>query len=301
MSVSIFFIFIISLLLNVYLILYIKSKAKQVTSFIKEMKDEHGTKRMLISERDLFSPVVFEINAVIADYEQQVQQLKKEINSSKELMTSLSHDIRTPLTTLIGYLDAIQLGIVTGLEKEEYIEVSRKKAYALKTYVDRLFEWFKFNSDDYTMDMQNVEIVELTRTLLIDWVPVFEKNKIKFDFDFPEQGLYTLVDKFMYKRVIDNLISNVMEHSEADFFHLSLGYNASKITIKIMDNGVGIDETSIQKVFDRLYKVDQGRSAKGSGLGLAIVRDILQKIDGTITVDSVVNNQTVFTISLNRT
>lgn len=94
-------------------------------------------------------------------------------------MTSLSHDVRTPLTTLIGYLDAVHRGIVTGKDCDEYIETARRKAHDLKKYIDVLFDWFRLNSNEFALEIAAVEAAELTRNILIGWIPVFEEHQME--------------------------------------------------------------------------------------------------------------------------
>ena len=101
-------------------------------------------------------------------------------------MTSLSHDVRTPLTTLIGYLDAAHKGIVNGKERDDYIETARRKAHDLKEYIDVLFDWFKLGSNEFSMNISTVDLTELTRNILIDWIPIFEDAQIDFVADIPE-------------------------------------------------------------------------------------------------------------------
>lgn len=93
-------------------------------------------------------------------------------------MTSLSHDVRTPLTTLIGYLDAAHKGLVTGKDRDDYIETARRKAHDLKEYIDVLFDWFKLNSNEFALEIQSVEAAELTRNILIDWIPILRINRL---------------------------------------------------------------------------------------------------------------------------
>ena len=99
----------------------------------------------------------------------------------------LFRSVRTPLTTLIGYLDAAHRGIVTGKDKDDYIETARRKAHDLKEYIDILFDWFKLNSNEFAMDINTVEAAELTRNILIDWIPIFEDRQIDYNIDIPEQ------------------------------------------------------------------------------------------------------------------
>ena len=211
-------------------------------------------------------------------------------------MTSLSHDVRTPLTTLIGYLDAAHKGIVTGKDKDEYVEIARRKAHDLKEYIDVLFDWFKLNSDEFVLSIDPVEAAELTRNILIDWIPIFEDKKIDYSIDIPEQPFRVRLDPDAYMRVLNNLVQNVIVHSHADKINISLSKQERTMRILVTDNGVGIEKDDLKHIFERLYKCDKGRSEKGSGLGLSIVHQLVEKMNGTITAESTPGNGTTFTL-----
>ena len=211
-------------------------------------------------------------------------------------MTSLSHDVRTPLTTLIGYLDAAHKGIARGKERDDYIETARRKAHDLKEYIDVLFDWFKLGSNEFSMNISTVDLTELTRNILIDWIPIFEDTQVDFSIDIPEQPFRVSIDPDGYMRILNNLIQNVISHSHADKIEISLSGQGGNIKILLRDNGVGIDKEDLKHIFERLYKCDKGRSEKGSGLGLSIVHQLVEKLNGTITVDSVPGKGTVFTL-----
>ena len=211
-------------------------------------------------------------------------------------MTSLSHDVRTPLTTLIGYLDAAHKGIATGKERDDYIETARRKAHDLKEYIDVLFDWFKLGSNEFSMNISTIDLTELTRNILIDWIPIFEDTQVDFSIDIPEQPFRVRIDPDGYMRILNNLIQNVISHSHADKIEISLSGQGGNIKILLRDNGVGIDKEDLKHIFERLYKCDKGRSEKGSGLGLSIVHQLVEKLNGTITADSVPGKGTVFTL-----
>ncbi len=159
-------------------------------------------------------------------------------------MTSLSHDVRTPLTTLIGYLDAAHKGIVNGKERDDYIETARRKAHDLKEYIDVLFDWFKLGSGEFSMNISTVDLTELTRNILIDWIPIFEDAQIDFVADIPEQPFRVQIDPDGYMRILNNLIQNVISHSQADKVEIALSGMEGNIKILLSDNGVGIDKSS---------------------------------------------------------
>ena len=101
-------------------------------------------------------------------------------------------DVRTPLTTLIGYLDAAHKGLVTGKDRDDYIEIARRKAHDLKEYIDVLFDWFKLNSNEFALEIHPIEAAELTRNILIDWIPIFEDKQVDYDIDILEQPVRVL-------------------------------------------------------------------------------------------------------------
>ena len=209
-------------------------------------------------------------------------------------MTSLSHDVRTPLTTLIGYLDAAHKGLVTGKDRDDYIETARRKAHDLKEYIDVLFDWFKLNSNEFALEIQSVEAAELTRNILIDWIPIFEDKQVEYDIDIPEQPVRVRLDMDSYMRIVNNLIQNVIAHSHADKIKIALSKKENNMELLLADNGVGIEKEDLKHIFERLYKCDKGRSEKGSGLGLSIVHQLVEKMDGNITVESLPGKGTEF-------
>ena len=230
-------------------------------------------------------------------YESRLSTVRQTEETNRQLMTSLSHDVRTPLTTLLGYLDAAHKGLVTGKDRDDYIETARRKAHDLKEYIDVLFDWFKLNSNEFALEIQSVEAAELTRNILIDWIPIFEDKQVDYDIDIPEQPVRVRLDMDSYMRIINNLIQNVIAHSHADKIKISLSKKDNNMELLLADNGVGIEKEDLKHIFERLYKCDKGRSEKGSGLGLSIVHQLVEKMGGSITVESFPGKGTEFVLS----
>lgn len=274
----------------------VKNQIVEMTEALADIKDGNGNRRILSKTNEIVAPLAYEMNDIIVSYEDRLASFRQTEENNKQLMTSLSHDVRTPLTTLIGYLDAAHKGIVTGKDKDDYIETARRKAHDLKEYIDVLFDWFKLNSDEFVIAMDKVETVELTRNILIDWIPVFEDKQIDYSIDIPEQPFWVKLDSDAYMRILNNLIQNVISHSHADKIGISLSKQHKNIKILVMDNGIGIEKEDLKHIFERLYKCDKGRSEKGSGLGLSIVHQLVEKMNGTITVESVEGEGTTFKI-----
>lgn len=191
-------------------------------------------------------------------------------------------------------VDAAHKGLVTGKDRDDYIETARRKAHDLKEYIDVLFDWFKLNSDEFALEIQPVEAAELTRNILIDWIPIFEDKQVDYDIDIPEQPVWVRLDMDSYMRIINNLIQNVIAHSHADKIKIVLSKKENNMELLLADNGVGIEKEDLKHIFERLYKCDKGRSEKGSGLGLSIVHQLVEKMGGSITVESFPGKGTAF-------
>lgn len=275
---------------------HIKMQVSEMLEILNEIQGGNGNRRILAQTSELIAPIAYEISNIIISYENELTEYRKTEEANKQLMTSLSHDVRTPLTTLIGYLDAAHKGIVTGQEREQYIETARKKAYDLKDYIDILFDWFKLNSNEFTMNIAAVEATELTLNILIDWIPIFEDNQIGYIIDIPDRPIKVNLDFNGYTRILNNLIQNVIAHSGADKIKLAMSYENDNMRLILSDNGKGIDKEDLKYIFERLYKCDKGRSEKGSGLGLSIVRQLTERMNGSITADSNAGVGTSFTI-----
>ena len=274
----------------------VKKEISEISDALEDIKNGNGNRRILAETHELIAPLAYAINDIILSYEKRLSACHQTDETNRQLMTSLSHDVRTPLTTLIGYLDAAHKGIVDGKERDDYIETARRKAHDLKEYIDVLFDWFKLGSNEFSMNIAEIDLTELTRNILIDWIPIFEDVQVDFTIDIPEQPFRVQIDPDGYMRILNNLIQNVISHSHADKIEIVLSEQNRNIKILLSDNGIGIDKEDLKHIFDRLYKCDKGRSEKGSGLGLSIVHELVEKLNGTITADSTPGKGTIFTL-----
>ena len=281
---------------SVWTVRRVKKEISEIADALEDIKNGNGNRRILAETHELVAPLAYAINDIILSYEKRLSAYHQTDETNRQLMTSLSHDVRTPLTTLIGYLDAAHKGIVDGKERDDYIETARRKAHDLKEYIDVLFDWFRLGSNEFSMNIAEIDLTELTRNILIDWIPIFEDTQVDFTIDIPEQPFRVQIDPDGYMRILNNLIQNVISHSHADKIEIALSEQNRNIKILLSDNGIGIDKEDLKHIFDRLYKCDKGRSEKGSGLGLSIVHELVEKLNGTITADSTPGKGTIFTL-----
>lgn len=287
---------VLAVLTSFFRIRRVKKQIAEMADALNDVKNGNGNRRILSAANELTAPIAYEINEIVVSYENRLSVVRQAEETNRQLMTSLSHDVRTPLTTLLGYLDAAHKGIVAGKEREDYIETARRKAHELKAYIDVLFDWFKLNSNEFALEPESVEAAELTRNILIDWIPVFEDRQLDYSIDIPEQPVRVRLDTDGYMRILNNIIQNVIAHSHADRIEISLSKQGGNMKLLLADNGVGIEKEDLKHIFERLYKCDKGRSEKGSGLGLSIVHQLVEKMGGSITAESQPGKGTAFTL-----
>ena len=287
---------VLAVLTSFFRIRRVKKQIAEMAGALNDVKNGNGNRRILSAANELTAPIAYEINEIVVSYENRLSVVRQAEETNRQLMTSLSHDVRTPLTTLLGYLDAAHKGIVAGKEREDYIETARRKAHELKEYIDVLFDWFKLNSNEFALEPESVEAAELTRNILIDWIPVFEDWQLDYSIDIPEQPVRVRLDTDGYMRILNNIIQNVIAHSHADRIEISLSKQGGNMKLLLADNGVGIEKEDLKHIFERLYKCDKGRSEKGSGLGLSIVHQLAEKMGGSITAESQPGKGTAFTL-----
>lgn len=284
----------LAVLISSFLIRRVKKQIAEMTDVLIDVRNGNGNRRILSATNELVAPLAYEINEIVVSYENRLSIVRQTEETNRQLMTSLSHDVRTPLTTLIGYLDAAHKGLVTGKDRDDYIETARRKAHDLKEYIDVLFDWFKLNSNEFALEIHPVEAAELTRNILIDWIPIFEDKQVDYNIDIPEQPVRVRLDTDGYMRIINNLIQNVISHSHANKIEIALSKQGNSMKLLLADNGVGIEKEDLRHIFERLYKCDKGRAEKGSGLGLSIVHQLVEKMSGSITVESLAGKGTEF-------
>lgn len=288
---------ILSVSASIHILHHTKKQIMEMSDALKDIQSGNGNRRILSGTLELTAPLAWQINDIVRSYEDRFSVLRQTEETNRQLMTSLSHDVRTPLTTLIGYLDAVHKGSVTGTERDDYTETARRKAHDLKEYIDVLFDWFKLGSGEFSLHMVPADLTGLTRDILVDWIPVLEGRQMEYVIDIPERPFRVNLDPDGYIRIVNNLIQNVLAHSRADQIEISVFQKGENIVLTVSDNGIGIGKEDLTHIFERLYKCDRGRSEKGSGLGLSIVLQLAERMGGRVHADSTPGHGTVFTLS----
>lgn len=273
-----------------------RQKLAEIERAVADIRSGNGCRRILARPGEPAAALVYEINDIVQNYEGRLAALQTAQEANRQLMTSLSHDVRTPLTTLIGALDAAHRGLLTGQAREESLDAARRKAHELKDYVDALFDWFKLQSGEFSLQPRPVEAVELTRNFLADWVPLWEEQGMNYRLQIPEGPFRAALDPDAYRRILNNLLQNALTHSRAQCTSVTLTARDGALEVQVADDGVGIPAEALPHIFERLYKGDASRGSRGSGLGLSIARQLALCMGGSLTAASTPGKGAVFTL-----
>jgi two-component system phosphate regulon sensor histidine kinase PhoR len=225
----------------------------------------------------------------------------KEIQEKKrEFVTAVSHELKTPLTAIKGYIETIEEN-TENPENQEFIRIVKHHTERLEKIVEDLITLAQLEKENPDIEMKNVNLVKVAK----DVVMLFEKKAkekgieitLKYD-EIPEiKG-----DQFRLEQMLINLVDNAVRFTEQGSIKISLSYEKEKsmVKIEVSDTGIGIEKFHIPKIFERFYVVDKARSRKtgGTGLGLSIVKHIVLLHNGTIEVQSSSGKGTTFTINL---
>lgn len=265
---------------------------------LADIKAGDLNRRVLARENDLTQQICYDLNDIAIDNQARLVQQKQAQRSYKRLMTSLSHDVKTPLASLVGYLEAVENGLVSGAEKEAYIHVAASKAHRLGDFVTALFEWVKLDAGEQIFHFEEMDVNELSRSILADWVPVFENSRLDYDIVIPDTDCLLRIDVNAYTRILNNLLQNVMVHSGASRIRFCIDEDGEHVFISVADNGQGMAAEDLPHIFERMYQCDQARSAQGNGLGLSIAKELVTAHKGTIKAVSTPGEGTTFWITL---
>ena len=303
-NVYLFLAFMLALLTIVFLISKLRHVREQLTMIkdaLEDIKCGNLNRRVLAKESDMTKQICYDINEIAISNQTRLIQQRQADQAYKRLMTSLSHDVKTPLASLVGYLEAIESGLVAGEEKEEYIYVASDKAQHLKHFVESLFEWVKLDAGEQIFSFEQIDLNELTRNIIADWIPVLENSHFEYEIEIPETEYLIRIDPNAYTRILNNLLQNVITHSNGDKVVLSISHDREQTQIVVGDNGKGISPDDLPHIFERMYQCDNSRSGKGNGLGLSITKELVNAHKGIISVASTPGSGTMFTILFPKT
>ena len=251
---------------------------------------------------DEFSAMAANLNKMVEDIRRLMDKERESERTKNELITNVSHDLRTPLTSIIGYLELLSAptsNMSPEMEKK-YINITYTKAKRLEKLIEDLFGFTKLNYGKVSMKVTKVDIVKLLSQLLEEFYPNFMDKDLAYELQSNVPAKMINADGNLLARLFDNLINNAIKYgAEGKRIVVKIHATESIVTVSVTNYGYVIPKEELPLLFEKFYRVEQSRSSNtgGTGLGLAIARNIVDMHGGTIGVTSDLNG-TVFTVRL---
>lgn len=221
----------------------------------------------------------------------------------RELIANVSHDLRSPLASLRGYLETLLLkeGMLPEADRRSYLEIALRQSQQLQTLISELFELARLDFAGYRIDAEPVQLGELARDVAQKLGLAAQTKEVALDLEIePELGL-ALADIGLIERALTNLIENALAHTPAGGrIVLAVHSKGERVAVRVADNGGGIAAVDLPRIFERFYRADKARrrDAQGSGLGLAIVKRVVELHGSEIHVESEPGRGTSFWFEL---
>lgn len=281
-KIMVFFLLVIifALLLKIF---YMRKAIREIKrGFSEKLYTDTNTPIMLSSHDKLVSSLANDINVELKELQKQKHRYIQGDKELKNAITNISHDLRTPLTTICGYLNLLDKE-----EKSEHIarqlSIIKNRTFALKQLVEELFRYTTIISDTENSVYTETVINNVLEDCISSYYAIFKEKGITPNINLCEQKIVRSVDKTALLRIFNNIIDNAIKYSEGD------------LTISLFENGKivfsnhtsDLNEIQIGKLFDRFYTVNTAR--KSTGLGLSIAKALIEKMDGNISADYINN------------
>jgi len=288
--------FLVSLGFNIFFIVYIvlerkKSKKENLNRIkvLKQVLDGNYNARIL-NKGNKTESIDFFINDLIEKLQRINYNMISNEERIKQQLSNIAHDLRTPLTSIIGYLDAIKNNVASNTKEfEKYFDIVYDKAKEMKRFSEEIFEYTRIEAGDYKIDPENFDVVEELKSVIVAFVPKINESGIVPEIIIPDKEIIINFDRNSFNRITSNLINNALQHgSEGKYLGIFLERSDKLLTIEIKDKGNGIPENKIDHIFNRLFKADDSRKKQNSsyGLGLAITKSLVKANESNIEVIS---------------
>jgi two-component system, OmpR family, sensor kinase len=231
----------------------------------------------------------------------QIRDLKEADSLRREFLANITHDLRTPLTSLQGYLETLLMkeGALTPEEQRNYLTIAIKRSNQLGKLVSAIFELAKLDSPDVQVRFEPFSPAELIQDILQKFQLAAENRKIELRMSVAHDIPLVLADIGLTERVFENLIDNALRYTpEQGTISINTAFENGRITVQVSDTGSGIPTEDLPHLFERTYRRTRKDDSSGSGLGLVITKRILELHGSDIQVNSTVNAGTIFTFNL---
>lgn len=295
---------LLALLLGLALLAWLTRRLHRLTAAMRSFKPGDTPQLDAISERgDEIDQLTATFRIMAQQINNQMLRLRKTDEVRREMVVSVSHDLRTPLATLQGYVETLLLknDHIGSMERREYLETAIAHCQRLNKLVTELFELGKLDAHDILLHCEPFNLCELVQDTVQKFRLSARDKDVRVEAEFPAEIPFVKADIGLIQRVFENLIENALRYTPpSGAIFVTLQHQTDHVAVNVTDSGCGIPAEDLPRIFDRFYQVDKSRNLNPgtAGLGLAIAKRILELHGSVIRVASQVNHGTSFAFSL---
>nr|WP_197081638.1 sensor histidine kinase [Paenibacillus sp. E194] len=282
---------------------------QQLTEIQKKLEQIHRTqsaeKLLLFTDDKQIIGVIEQINELLVDHEKALANYAKTEIAMRKMISNISHDLKTPLTVVLGYLETLNLSNerISDEERNRLLTRVHGKTVEVIELIHTFFDLAKLESGDKHVELTRVDMSELCRKNILQFYERLTKRGFEVDIQIPEASLYARGNEDALDRMLNNLISNAIEYgADGRVLGIALRSDDTHLFVDVWDRGKGIPEQHQDRVFERMYTLEDSRNKnyEGSGLGLTITKRLAESMGGSIELHSKPFKKTIFTIKLLR-
>lgn len=288
----------------IYFLLFIKRIVKDMTYIsdrIIAIADGKSDEKIIIERQDEIGEIAGRINEMTEQINQLIKSERDALQSNKDLIACVAHDLRTPITSVKGYLDlALDTKHYDLEQRQKYVRIAQTKANRLEYLIHDLFNYTKLTSGEITLHRSKIDLVQLVEQMVEEFYPLFQEEELECTTKYNISYLEMNMDGELIARAVQNLLSNAIKYGkDGKHVYVELECLEQEVQIRVTNYGLVIPEESIKHLFDKFYRVERSRNVKtgGTGLGLNIAQEIVHLHGGRIQVTSGASG-TCFTIAL---
>ncbi len=277
-----------------------QTKLKQISDRLSQIIEQDTDGQVMVfTDQQVLKELIAQINMLLLSRQKVRVDYRRQEASSRKMLSNISHDMKTPLTVILGYLEILRMR-----DKEDVaLQKAEAKAKQVLEMMQEFFTLAKLEAGDQKLELTEIPVNELCRENVLCFYELLQQKEFTVDVRIPEQNIVVFGEKDSLDRILNNLIVNALRYgSDGRYFGLELREEEAFAYIDITDQGKGIEKEFADSVFERLYTMEDSRNREiqGNGLGLTIARNLARQMGGDILLKSEPDVRTVFTVKLKK-
>lgn len=274
---------------------------KQISRKLAEIQDTDSDEYVMnFTDNKALMELLAQINRLLEERKKIKADFCSSENSLKKMLSNISHDIKTPMTVILGYLEILKMD---SMKENEMLLKVEQKTQQVMDLINQFFTLAKLEAGDTDIEISKIDICESCRESVLDFYEILTQKEFEVEAEIPEEPVFVQGNKDALRRILFNIISNAVRYgSDGKYMGIFFRSDDKYVYVDVEDRGKGIDKAFAQNVFERLFTMEDSRNREiqGNGLGLTIAQNLAHQMGGEIILDSEPNMKTTFTVKLRK-